>query len=70
MSTSLSGIQIVVADSASRAPSTGIPKAVQDSLALSEALVGVVKNQIDFQADITNEIVQTATAQPSFAVYG
>lgn len=72
MSTSIVPIQnaSAVAVPASRALTTGTPKVVQDSLALSETFLGVFKNQIDFSANITNEIVQSVTAQPSFSVYG
>ena len=49
---------------------TGIPKVVQEGLAVSQALVGVVKNQLDFAANITNEIVQSIPQAQSFSVYG
>jgi hypothetical protein len=57
-------------DSTSVTRSTGTPRVVQDSLAPSETLLGVVKNQIDFTANVTNEIVQSVTPRPSFSSYG
>jgi hypothetical protein len=72
MTTSIAGIQDSIAafGSAGQNGNTGTPKVAQDSLALSETMLGLVKSQIDFTANITNQIVQSIPPAQSFSVYG
>jgi hypothetical protein len=72
MTTSIAGIQnsITAFGSAGQNSNTGIPKLVQDSLALRETMPGLVKSQIDFTANITNQIVQSIPPAQGFSVYG
>jgi hypothetical protein len=53
----------------SPAGSTGLPKVVQDSLALSETMLGLVKKQIDSAASVTSEIVQSIPPVSTFSLY-
>jgi hypothetical protein len=58
------------ASAASRSTgSTGLPQVVQDSLALSETMLGLVKNQLDFAANVTSEIVQSIPLANPFSLH-
>ena len=59
-------------DAVSTGPSKGSPgppPVVQDSLALSETILGQVKNQTDVSANVANETVQSIPPVSTFTTY-